>query len=250
MPTKRPRSSSSALAATTTVLSEPTLWGIRAASAAISYVGFVGYFDRPRGDLLVDSSQVEIKDSTVKGAGLGLFARQNLPKGTILGAYPGVLVPLSQNLGKLRKYPECEAYVSTKTAQPKCSTWHTLTFVRRWQVWRFSDNAFVIDPTNEFGKVDSVCVGGRDGLPGSQWLFRNVFRMSVPTTLCRINEPPLGKDVNVVTDEDMNNRFVNFSLERDVYAGEEFYLDYGLSYDRSMYGKSETIEQDTPDQTL
>jgi len=105
------------------------------------------------------------------------------------------------------------------------------------QVWRFSDNAFVIDPTNDVGKVDAVCVGGRDGLPGSQWLFRNVFRMSVPTTLCRINEPPLGRDVNVVTEEDRDRRCVAFLLERDVIAGEEFFIDYGLSYDRSMYSK-------------
>ena len=130
-----------------------------------------------------------------------------------MGNYPGVVIPLSQNLAKLQKHPQCEAYI-----------------------WRFSDNAFVIDPTNEMGVVDDVCVGGRDGLPGSQWLFRNVFQFHVPTTLCRINEPPLGKDVNVVTDEDLEGRFVTFSLERDVAAGEEFFIDYGLSYDRSMYG--------------
>ena len=207
--------------AATTVLDEPTLWGIRAASAVLSYVGFVGYFDRPRGDLCVDDSQIEIKASTVPGAGLGLFARTRLPRGTVLGTYPGVVIPLSQNLVKLQKHPECEAYI-----------------------WRFSDNAFVIDPTNEVGKVDDVCIGGRDGLPGSQWLFSNVLRLSVPTALCRINEPPLGKDVNVVTDEDLQGRFVTFSLEREVAPGEEFFIDYGLSYDRSMYGKvGSTVEE-------
>ena len=39
-----------------------------------------------------------------------------------------------------------------------------------------------------------------------------------------------------MTDEDLEGRFVTFSLERDVAAGEEFFIDYGLSYDRSMYG--------------
>ena len=58
----------------------------------------------------------------------------------------------------------------------------------------------------------------------------------VPTILCRINEPPIGRDVNVVTDEDRDQRQVTFVLERDVFAGEEFFIDYGLSYDRSMYG--------------
>lgn len=145
-----------------------------------------------------------------------------------MGNYPGVVIPLSQNLSKLQKHPQCEAYI-----------------------WRFSDNAFVIDPTNEMGVVDDVCTGGRDGLPGSQWLFRNLFRLKVPTTLCRINEPPLGKDVNVVTNEDLEGRFVTFSLERDVAAGEEFFIDYGLSYDRSMYGGNvETTTSVSEDDTL
>ena len=58
----------------------------------------------------------------------------------------------------------------------------------------------------------------------------------IPTTLCRINEPPRGKDTNVVTEEDTTGRSVLFRLERDVVAGEELYIDYGLSYDRSRYG--------------
>lgn len=204
-------------------LDEPTLWAIRLVSTVVSYVGFIGYFDRPRGELAVSpETQVEIKPSTVSGAGLGLFARVNLPQGTILGQYPGVVIPLSQNLDKLAAYPECEAYI-----------------------WRFSDNAFVIDPTNAQGQIETSCTGGRvGGLPASQWLFQNVFRMSVPTALCRINEPPKGKDVNVVTDENLEDRTVVFSLERDVLAGEEFFIDYGLSYDRSMYGKMDANDID------
>jgi hypothetical protein len=60
--------------------------------------------------------------------------------------------------------------------------------------------------------------------------------VQVPTTVCRINEPPKGRDVNVITSEDRDSRTVTFILERDVYEGEELYIDYGLSYDRSMYG--------------
>ena len=59
---------------------------------------------------------------------------------------------------------------------------------------------------------------------------------TAPTTLCRINEPPLGCDVNVITIENCQDRTVSFVLERDVQAGEEFYIDYGLTYDRSRYG--------------
>ena len=71
----------------------------------------------------------------------------------------------------------------------------------------------------------------------SEGFFQTLLSfMKVPTTLCRINEPPRGKDVNVVTDEDRGARSVTFSLERDVFAGEELFIDYGLSYDRSAYG--------------
>ena len=45
-----------------------------------------------------------------------------------------------------------------------------------------------------------------------------------------------GRDRNVITSEDIDSRTVAFQLERDVFAGEEFYLDYGLTYDRSSYG--------------
>ena len=69
------------------------------------------------------------------------------------------------------------------------------------------------------------------------WFDTALTFLTVPTTLCRINEPPKGRDVNVVTNEDRDARTVTFSLERDVYEGEELYIDYGLSYDRSMYGE-------------
>lgn len=93
----------------------------------------------------------------------------------------------------------------------------------------------VIDPTNSVGVLDPVCYGGNPSLPGSVFLLKHVIGWTVPTTLCRINEPPKGKDVNVIITEDRTNRRVVFELERDVYVGEEFYIDYGMSYDRSMY---------------
>jgi hypothetical protein len=196
-------------------VAESTLWFIRGASAVASYVGFVGYFDRPRGQLeALLNGDIEIKASTVPGAGLGLFAKTSLPKGTILGTYPGAVIPLSQNLGKLQEYPACEGYI-----------------------WRFSDNRAVIDPTNAEGILDATCLGGNRSMPGSILLFQSLLRplFSVSTALCRINEPPRGRDVNVVTSEHSEKRLVVFELERDVMAGEEFFIDYGLSYDRSRY---------------
>jgi hypothetical protein len=224
-------SSSSALAAGTENLLDFTsisgsstgsnwfIWPLRLTSAVLSYVALIGFFDRPRGELLVTlDDMIEIKTSNVPGAGLGLFAKVPLPKGTVLGTYPGVMVPLAQNLPKLQAFPACEGYI-----------------------WRFSDNRFVIDPTNEQGEIEDACrFGGNPSLPGSIWLCRNIIPLfldvSVGTALCRINEPPRGRDVNVVTNEDPNARAVTFILERDVWPDEEFYIDYGLSYDRSRYG--------------
>lgn len=188
------------------VLGEPLLWGLRITSALLSYIGLVGFLDRPRGTLVAKRGiDIDILQSNVPGAGLGLFAKRNLPKGTVLGTYPGVLLKITEpNLGKVRTHPKCETYI-----------------------WRFSDNQFVLDPTNDVGDLDDLCVGGSPGNPGSFFLFKNVFPFQVPTDLCRINEPPMGNDVNVVTDEDLEKRTVTFSLERDVYANEEFYIDYG-----------------------
>jgi hypothetical protein len=196
------------------VLSPAELWGIRAASAVSTYFGFVALTDRPRGGISVDPAYLEMKESNVPGAGLGLFVTTTIRKGTVLGTYPGVVIPLQQNLDKLRAFPQCEGYV-----------------------WRFSDNQFVIDPTNPQGNIEDFCKGGNPSMPLSIPFFQTLLSfIQAPTTLCRINEPPKGRDVNVVTDEDREARIVTFTLERDVYEGEELYIDYGLSYDRSAYG--------------
>jgi hypothetical protein len=111
-----------AMTTTTTdfVISDNIIWAIRLVSAIGSYVGFVSYYDRPGGVLNVEENvQVEIKPSMVPGAGLGLYAKSNLQRGTVLGTYPGTIIPLQQNLNKLRQYPACEGYI-----------------------WRFSDNQF------------------------------------------------------------------------------------------------------------
>ena len=194
---------------------QPELWAVRISSAVLTYGSFVAYSDRPRGMLSPDVlPSLRIADSQVPGAGLGLFLTSTLRQGTVLGTYPGVVIPLQQNLGKLQQYPQCEGYI-----------------------WRFSDNQFVIDPTDQYGEIQDVCFGGNPSMPFSTTLFNTLLSfLSVPTTLCRINEPPKGRDVNVITEEDRQARTVTFILERDVYEGEELFIDYGLSYDRSMYG--------------
>ncbi|KAG7340148.1 SET methyltransferase domain containing protein [Nitzschia inconspicua] len=196
--------------------SSDELWAIRIASAGLTYFGFVAVTDRPRGQLKVPKSAIEIKESTVSGAGLGLYLKQDFPKGTILGDYPGVVLPLAQHSesNKMQVAPFSEAYI-----------------------WRFSDNKFVIDPTDNQGFLQETCRGGNPGTPLSVGIFATILSfVTVPSALCRINEPPKGRDVNVITEEDLKARKVTFVLERDCYTGEELFIDYGLSYDRSLYG--------------
>ena len=192
-----------------TGLSESTLWVVRIVSAVLSYIGLVVWVDRPRGGYLAvnPDSDLLIQPSSVPGAGLGLFCQTDLPKGTVLGTYPGVMLPINERtLAKVQRYPQCEAYV-----------------------WRFSDNAFVLDPTNAVGELESTCTGGSAAWWGSYWLCSLVASGGVPTTLCRINEPPIGKDVNVITEEDIASRTVTFVLERNVAKGEELFIDYGTN---------------------
>mmetsp|Transcript_31409 Transcript_31409/g.56917 ORF Transcript_31409/g.56917 Transcript_31409/m.56917 type:complete len:259 (-) Transcript_31409:71-847(-) len=191
-----------------------TLWGLRMTSAVVSYISLVAFLDRPRGTLLLNENQYEIKPSQVENAGLGFYVTESLPQGTILGTYPGVLLPLDQNLRKLQQYPQCEAYI-----------------------WRFSDSKFICDPTDARGKIQSLCTGGNPSVPFSVEIC-SLLAKPVSTALTRINEPPTGRDVNVVTQENLDERTTTFVLERNVYAGEELFMDYGLTYDRSGYGGS------------
>jgi hypothetical protein len=157
---------------------------------------------------------------------MGLFAIDDLPRGTVLGTYPGVVVPLSQHVRKLRLYPACEGYI-----------------------WRFSDNRMVVDPTNPRGILEDHAFGGNPSQPGSVFLLELISKIALtrgtPTTLCRINEPPRGKDVNVVIEEDLVKRTITFALERDVGKGEELFIDYGLNYDRSHYNCG-SVARDRP----
>ena len=187
-------------------------WPFQIASAAGAYVGLVAFLDRPRGSLVVLPESVRVAPSQ-HAQGLGLFAAASLQKGTVLGTYPGAVIPLKQNLNKLYEHPCCETYI-----------------------WRFSDSKVLIDPTDAEGKLQDWTFGGNPSTFGSFWICRNLLPyLRQPTTLCRINEPPIGCDVNVYTEEDLESRRVTFIIERDVCKGEELFIDYGLNYDRSGY---------------
>lgn len=175
-------------------------WSLRLGSGLLTYAGLVAVLDRPQGTLAVPAF-VKVRPSAV--AGLGLFVTQDLPAGTVLGTYPGIVVSLNDRRIQQKAYqcPECQTYI-----------------------WRFSDNSALIDPTNAVGKLDEYCTSST-----APFLF------GVPTTLCRINEPPKGRDVNVITEEYPKERKVVLRLERNVMAGEELFMDYGPQYDRSAY---------------
>lgn len=194
----------------------PTLL-TQAISGISTYIGLVAYYDRPRGSLKIDESLITMKQSQVKNAGLGLYATCALPSGTILGSYPGVIRPTrsAKFLQKFESIPQTSIYT-----------------------WRFTDNEACVDPTNKEGLLLDKCYGGSDDYPLSYFIHETLFRwMSVSTVLARINEPPIGGGgCNVRASENLETREVVFELSRDVYAGEEFFMDYGLTYDRSSYG--------------
>jgi hypothetical protein len=204
-------------------------WAARSLlSAGLAYGACIAVFDRPRGQLLLPNDggtpYLQVRPSSVPGAGRGVFVTApRIPQGTPLGTYPGVVLPLTNQLPKLQRYPHCETYV-----------------------WRFSDSRYIIDPTNAEGRLEDVSYGGNLATWGSVWFHQQLLPKlpwyNFPTTLlCRINEPPkAGRffDVNVVTVEDLEARTVTFVAERDIYENEELFIDYGISYDRSGYGRT------------
>ena len=87
--------------------------------------------------------------------------------------------------------------------------------------------------------MQDVCFGGSDEVPFSNVIFSTLLQsLRVSTALCRINEPPIGVGgCSVSARENLENREVVFELIQDVVLGQELYLDYGLTYDRSAYGR-------------
>ena len=57
---------------------------------------FFAYEKRPRGSARDDL--IEMRDSTVPNANLGAFSKKFIPKGTVIGRYPGFLTTMSDAL--------------------------------------------------------------------------------------------------------------------------------------------------------
>lgn len=178
--------------------------GLDAAPAVVSLLALAALrWDegRPRGGLQVDPAALRVAPSSVPGAGLGVFAQAALPAGSTLGSYPGVI------------HRQGPAWAERKGNDA----------VQRAQyfVWSLQNGA-VIDPTDRQGNLPEAIMA---------WPLA-----PVPTTLCRINEPPPGADVNVDTAEEGNT--VTFFTSRPVEPGDELFCDYGKNYDRSAYQSS------------
>ena len=214
-------------------------------TGSLVYGSLTFYFDRPRGEMLIDDDALIKKSSNIPNAGLGLFAARDLPKGTNLGLYPGVLTPTNAYRNKVRRLAPQRINSTPSNPAPTCPLQKLQTHPESVSyVWKLQnvpgslEERGVLDPTDSEGIISDYCSGGSTTIPLSRFLFRTVFATyRKSTTLCRINEPLTPEDANVDSTEETEAGKVLFFISRDVVAGEELYLYYGEYYDRSGYGQ-------------
>lgn len=171
-----------------------------AAAIVGGLVGLEIYQERPRG--WVNEQLVEAAPSTLGPyAGRGLFATADIPAGTVLGEYPGVIYPKAAWLAR------------------KMNSEEAVVLASRY-AWTLEGGDKVLDPTLPNGELPErvVALGGL---------------ISKPTLLALVNEPPAGVDVNLVPE--VSQAAVAFVADRDIFKGEELWIDYGLNYDRRHY---------------
>jgi len=159
----------------------------------------VVYSKRPRGSCRKEL--VVVKDSLVPGAGLGVFARKDIEKGTVLGQYPGIPRSDVEMAAKCMLAPMAREYC----------------FLSR--------PGSMLDPTDHRGRPST------SPSPGLWWPF------GVDVTLSYVNEPGKGSVVNVAVEDDPEDvEGLLFVADCDIRCGAEIYIDYGVNYDRSHYG--------------
>jgi len=138
--------------------------------------------------------------------GLGAFARTSIAAGTILGAYPGrPRLPLDM-MAKCKQAPGAVEYAMQ---------------IPEWRGGGY------LDPTNALG-VPSEQPSG----PGIPW------PVDVNITLTRFNEPPPGRTTNTRIEDGSGPADMHFVAVCDIMEGEELFIDYGTSYNRSGYTQS------------
>ena len=191
------------LVAASSTLSVGDMTAINTALVLVGYGAYSAYQRCPRGRLEITPHALVVAPSNVPNAGLGLFAGEDLPAGTRLGTYPGIL------------YASAGDWLQTKedVAVPAAKSY----------VWTLA-NGKLIDPTDDAGNLPEELSLLQLGLFG------------VDTRLARINEPTAasGGDVNVVADEH-GDEVVFVVDSRTILRGSELYMDYGKVYSRESY---------------
>eukprot|EP01026_Neomeris_dumetosa_P016749 TRINITY_DN1639_c0_g2_i1.p1 TRINITY_DN1639_c0_g2~~TRINITY_DN1639_c0_g2_i1.p1 ORF type:complete len:241 (+),score=43.32 TRINITY_DN1639_c0_g2_i1:127-849(+) len=169
--------------------------GIEISLAAVSAYLTASWMDRPRGWAL--STSLKVQESSVHGR--GVFAREDIPKGTIIGAYPGRVRSLEELDAKSQRCPRVKGYIFRM------------------------DNGMILDPTDMSGEPSDK------PSPGLPW-------WPIDVSLAFVNEPPRGgKGTNIVIEVGTNPTEVMFVATRDIFKDEEVFVDYGLYYDRTSY---------------
>lgn len=91
----------------------------------------------------------------------------------------------------------------------------------------------LLDPTDASGMPSQTPSGA-----GGGWLTSPPWPLQVDVTLSYANEPPRGSDgTNCFVEDGPSGDPLDllFVANRDIFQGEEIFIDYGLMYDRSSY---------------
>ena len=162
---------------------------------------YFAYESRPRGGARTDLLEVR-RSSIIPGASTsnrGVFSKGFIPAGTLLGTFPGFVKKADSALAS--KQGEKAKQLAKK------------------YMWALNEDT-VLDPTNDAGSLNLEIR-----------YFYGIVK--VDTMMARINEPPPRNDCNVYTK--VTGTTVEVFAERDLFADEELFIDYGMAYDRSDY---------------
>eukprot|EP00607_Mallomonas_marina_P002112 CAMPEP_0182432854 /NCGR_PEP_ID=MMETSP1167-20130531/59344_1 /TAXON_ID=2988 /ORGANISM="Mallomonas Sp, Strain CCMP3275" /LENGTH=585 /DNA_ID=CAMNT_0024620863 /DNA_START=48 /DNA_END=1802 /DNA_ORIENTATION=+ len=182
---------------------------IQNAVVFLAGVSYILWERRPKGS--AKSELIAIKKSNIPNANLGVFAAKIIPKGTVIGEFPGALKSMDDAL----------ASKSDNKARQAAQQY----------IWAISDD-LVLDPTDKNGALDLELT----------YLF-GLYK--IDTAMARINEPRMlpnkqqngnkSYDCNVFTRIEKGSTRVEIIAERDIYVDEELLMDYGNRYDRTLY---------------
>ena len=182
----------------------PPLIAIEAAATASTLFVAFCIKHRPRGTARDDL--LEARPSLVSGT--GLFARQDIGAGTILGQYPGRPRSSRDMLEKVERLGAIGVSASYAAS-----------------TGRGGEDGLYLDPTDAQGALSAY------PNPGAPWPFK------ININLAYINEPPPGGDCNcsLVDGQDDDPADLCFIASKLISKDSECFVDYGPTYNRSGY---------------